>query len=180
MLQSYVSSVADVVCVLFGWLCMVAMVFKCVSGCFSIILEVCFKCFNCQMYVATVVLKCFKSSLDIASLSSHLLLHHTVGSRGTGVWWHGRRGRALMFERVQRIRFFECLIRHINTWEERTVSSNRSVRTPTWSRCAGKHAIRCSWPECPDASARIGRLGASSFDFLVEYVTWPLYNFNIT
>ena len=80
MLYTYVA------CVLFRCLCIVAMVFKCVSGCFSIILEVCFKCFNCQMYVATVVLKCFKSSLDIASLSSHLLLHHTVGSRGTGVW----------------------------------------------------------------------------------------------
>ena len=88
MLQSYVSSVADVVCVLFECLCMVAMVFKCVSGCFSIILEVCFKCFNCQMYVATVVLKCFKSSLDIASL-----LPPSLASHG----WEQRHGRVVIW-----------------------------------------------------------------------------------
>jgi hypothetical protein len=53
--------------------------------CFSSVSEACFKCFNClQMYVATVVSRCFRSRLGVVSL----LLPPSVASRG---WEQGRR-----------------------------------------------------------------------------------------
>jgi hypothetical protein len=56
------------VCKCFIWMLhMFVMVFKCFSGVFTGVLDICFKCFICLgLYVATIVSGCFKSRSSVA------------------------------------------------------------------------------------------------------------------